>query len=164
MQLANARIVLNREGTDVPRKNLTPAEAQLIKSLYEPIVGGNPITHLEVIRDKEETPVQAAVIVSRDPDDPANQAKWKVRKRTPADEIRRLRSKYVGQAIEKFFPGMNPNMPETFEDAGFEENQAWQAPSKKQDSAVQRLKGPSDDDQFTFIAAEDGFDLSQLEK
>lgn len=158
-------MVLNREGTDVPRKNVTPAECQLLRSMYENICGCNPITLLEVVKGENDEPAQAAVIVERDQEEPANLKKARMRKRTSSDEIRRLRGKYTGATIEKFFPGLNPQLPETFEDAGFEEGQGWQTPEKNagSKSSINRLRGPADDDAFVFMDVPEGFDTSKLQ-
>lgn len=157
MQIANCRVVLNREGTDVFRGMITPAEAQLLRYQFEPQAGGNPITHLEILDG------EAAVIVKRDDEDPNNIAKAKKRKRGNNDEIRRLMGKYENKVIDKLFPGMNPTLPETFEEAGFSEKLAWQVPDQAGGKTqVQRLKGPASDEDFVFMDVPEGFDTSTL--
>lgn len=138
------------------RKNLTPAECQLLKNLYQPLTGSNPITQLEIIKDGEGVPARAAVVVSRDSKDPT---KVKMRVRTNSDEMRRLRGKYQETKLEKYFPGMNPSLPETFEECGFEEGLQWQQPEKNANSKQESIRpsGPGTYDDFVFMDAPDDF-------
>lgn len=40
MEIANVRLVLNKQGDDLPKNNVTPAEAMLLHVLHGPINGG----------------------------------------------------------------------------------------------------------------------------
>lgn len=163
MQIANIRLVLNAEGTDVQRKNVTPAEATLLRTMFEGLVRSNPVTLIEIVKGGNDEPAQAAVIVSRDHEDLNNSKKFKLRPRTNIDEIRRLKNKYDAKFVEKLFPGVNPSLPATFEDAGFEENLSWQEPSKLAKGSIHaRPRGPQTDDEFIFMDVPDDVDMNKL--
>lgn len=155
-------MVVNDQGTDVPKRMLTPAECQLLRAMYESIVRTNPVTNLQLIMGKNDEPAAAAVIVSRASDDLENESKFKLRMRTNADEKRRLVQKYGEKPVNGLFPGLNPNMPATFEEAGFEMGLAWQEPSRASKGKAEPTKrGPSDDDSFIFMDVPEGFDASK---
>lgn len=157
MQLGNCWIVLNKDGTNVFRRNVTPAEAQLLRNQFEAFCGGNPVTLLEILDG------EAGVIVKRDEENPSDLSKAKIRKRSNADEIRRLRGKYTDGIIKALFPGLNPELPATFEEAGFEEGKDWQAVSKGGKNE-RHLKGPADDSDFAFMAVPEGYDHAKMTK
>lgn len=98
MQLANIWFNLNELGSNVGKQGVTPAECQVIKRQFGYKSPGtnetsNPITHIDVL--KEEV------------------------KRTANEEYTRLCQRYGERLVKDMFPGENPNIPETFEKAGF---------------------------------------------
>jgi hypothetical protein len=110
MEIANVRVRLNKVGSDVPLKDVTPAEAMFLHILHGPSNGGlsfgEEFRHIEV--------VGKALVVEN----------GKSRDRTDAEELRRLSAKY-GQARDKdnkpilnsVWPDrLNPKLPATFKE------------------------------------------------
>jgi hypothetical protein len=98
MQLANVWFSLNELGSNVRKAGVTPAECQVLKRQFGYKAPGtnetsNPITHLDIL--KEEVT------------------------RSASDEYTRLCGRYGEKLVKDMFPGENPNIPETFEKAGF---------------------------------------------
>jgi hypothetical protein len=133
MNTINCRIRLN-EYHDGPGKKVTPAEALLLRALHNPSAA-----RFAVSASPEESanywkiiinPVPAGAATTRVPDakEPENEAKTTERPRTNAEELQRLRAKYSVRAksgapgshiVEDLFgPGLNPALPETFEEIG----------------------------------------------
>lgn len=88
MQVANCRCLLN-PGHDVAKKNVTPAEVVVLRSLHQRNVGKDPVTDLIVLGTIE---------------------------RSNATEVARLRMIYGEKAVKPLFPGINgEGISETFE-------------------------------------------------
>lgn len=152
-------LVLNREGSNVPKRNVTPAECVFLEASFKGVVGANPVTQLTIVDG-----ATAVVVMERDA---TTRAVTRKRERTPADEKRRLMNLY-GQAkgsndlIDKLFPGAKPAMAETFEEAGFTENLQFQAPDKSKQGQEQSAPMNRSDDDFMFVTAGEDFDPSTL--
>ena len=110
MEIANVRVRLSKDGSDVPKNDVTPAEAMFLHILHQANNGGltfgDEFKHIKVIG-------QAMV-----------QEGEKLRPRTDAEELRRLANKY-NQArnkknepiINEVWPDkFNPKLPQTFKD------------------------------------------------
>jgi hypothetical protein len=118
MQVANVRVLLTKVGSDVPLKNVTPAEAMVLHSLHSPHNGGLTFgekhNKIEIVGealvecdvpDKVE-PAKAAVQAVGKAGDasykpavaavPEKVVSFKKghRARKPSEELRRLRAKY----------------------------------------------------------------------
>jgi len=101
MQTATAWLKLNELGDNVQKKNITPSEALLLRAKFGYLIEGetaplNPLTHLALTEDVE---------------------------RGNAEEYGRLCHKYGAPVVKELFPGVNPKMPVTFEEVGFEESE-----------------------------------------
>jgi len=99
MQIGHAWVEINDLHDNVQLRNITPAEALVIRKQFGIKVPGqakptSPITHLDV---------RIAGIA-----------------RTKDDEFTRLVKKYGDRLIGTVFPGENPNIPLTFKEAGVE--------------------------------------------
>lgn len=116
MEIGECWLVLSKEGNNVKKSGVTPAEAQLLRELHGKNCGGNPITQLKVQGEAQVRGRSTDGVV--------------VRARTAKEEYSRLMSVYQQKTVKALFPGLNPQMPETFVEAGFEEGQAWQQVSK----------------------------------
>ena len=118
METASAWILLHDNGNNVFKKGRTPAEAQVLTKLHQPNVKKNPIVDLKITG-------QAASIASPAmPEELDNNGKVvkpatpiKLRPRTGPEEIARLRTIYHKHVINEMFPGANPKVPATFEEA-----------------------------------------------
>lgn len=105
MQIADARIRLNKLGSDVPVKGVTPAEAVLLHILHQGNNGGNTfgeeMDKIKILGDARGADGQAM--------------------RTDAEEMRRLMAKY-GRCVNKkgtriiklIWPELSPKLPKTF--------------------------------------------------
>jgi hypothetical protein len=144
MQIGNIRLVLNTHGSDTPKINVTPAECQLLQSQFQSIAGGNPITQLVISKETE-----ASVVISRALAEDSQEIVHR-RKRTDKEEILRLTQFYGQKLVSKLFPGLNPKLPETFEEAGFVENAQFQSPAQR-DTGNAYPQGPQTLDDFVSI-------------
>lgn len=122
MQLANARIVLDRFGSSVQKNNITPAQAQVLQEIHQSNVGTCPVVDLKIIGDAKATVVTGV--------DSEGNAVEKVVDRTDRMEVRRLVQEYGVKRVAMMFPGKNPVLPKTFEEAEFQEGASYQAPAK----------------------------------
>jgi hypothetical protein len=133
MQIANVRLRLNKVGSDVPLKDVTPAEAMFLHILHGPSNGGSTFGEefekITVIGSAKvqgpATPAKPAVGVPGQPGFVAAvPASDGLRDRTPAEEYRRLAARYNGARdklnkpiIESIWPDrLNPKMPDTFKE------------------------------------------------
>ena len=115
MQLAKAWLVIDKRGSNVPIKGMTPAELQLICSTWTDFIGRHPVHDLVIIGNS---------------------------KRDDALEFQRLKEKHGGSIKDRktpkvamLYPGANPKLPQTFEELG----QIYQ------DSLSKELKEPRPD-------------------
>lgn len=151
MEIASAWVVINGLGSNVPKHGITPAEAILLRNKLQPIIGGNPVTQIEVTGEAvvatewDEVPVaegskQMKSVVT------------KTRPRTSEDEYNRLVNKYGETAVKAAWPGdpSGVTLPESFEKAKFELGAQWQQ-VKKVDPA--RMTRALKDDDMVFIEA-----------
>lgn len=90
METATGRVILDKQGSDVPVSRITPAEVLVLRSIHMNSVGKDPVTNLKV--DKEQV------------------------KRSGAQEKARLLGKYAKDVIEKMFPGVSPSLPTSFDE------------------------------------------------
>ena len=110
MEIANVRVRLTKVGSDVPLKDVTPAEALLLHILHGPSNGG--LTFGDEF-DKIEVVGTAQVVENGKP-----------RPRKDAEELRRLLGKYNGARNNKNEPiinsiwpdKLNPKLPQTFKE------------------------------------------------
>lgn len=98
MQVANCWLILDKYGSNVPKKNITPAELIILVKDRQDIIGKFPIHNLVVHEGLKS-------------------------RLTPAQERIRLRHKYGQNKDKKFkidvvFPGETTKLPETFEETG----------------------------------------------
>lgn len=140
MEIANCRLRLNKVGSDVPLKDVTPAEAMFLHIIHGPQNGGmsfgEEFSKIEVVGqamvvaqvpDKVEpdtnVPAKAAVGVAGQPNFvaavPASVVKGKVVStkeglvpRTDAQELKRLSAKYNGARNKKNEPIINTIWPD----------------------------------------------------
>lgn len=115
METATVRIVLNKVGSDVPKSDVTPAEAMFLHILHGPANGGKTFGE-----KMDNIKVDGTAMVSELDKD----GKAKLRPRTDAEELTRLLSKYK-QALNKkgepiineIWPDrFNPKLPQTFKE------------------------------------------------
>ena len=122
---------------------VTPAECQLLQATFQGVAGGNPITHLVIAKDTE-----ASVVNRRETED-GEEATSHV-KRTEKQEIFRLTRMYGEKIVQKLFPGLNPRLPETFEEAGYVEGAMFQAPAQS-DKGKGNPMGPNSLEDFVMM-------------
>ncbi len=91
MKLANVVLKLDKIGTSVPLKKVTPSEVMFLVADHHPNAGGDPILKLEELDEEVDI--------------------------TPSQERRRLAEKYGARRVSKFYPGPIPTLPQTFEEA-----------------------------------------------
>lgn len=136
MEQIKCRVRLN-EYQDSRVKLVTPAEALLLRFMHD----GPAHTHsagAESIEDKNKfwkfivgaEPAGVAEVQYADPkhEDPETEAPLLSRPRTTQEEVARLRREYNvrgksnqpgSHIVEDLFPGLSPQLPETFEEIGF---------------------------------------------
>lgn len=103
MELANARLRLNKVGSDVPIVGLTPAESLLLHVLHQANNGGSTFGE-----DFDKIKI-------------IGEAKTGDKPRTNSEELARLKAKY-GHCVTKkgdsiiglVWPGLNPELPQKF--------------------------------------------------
>lgn len=110
MQTANAWVETNDLHDNVNMRELTPAEALIVRKQFGIKVAGqskptNPITHMKI----NSTDIN----------------------RSKDDEFTRLTRKYGEKLVTQVFPGENPNIPMTFKEIGFEESDVATPPAGK---------------------------------
>lgn len=95
MQLANCLLVLNEFKSSVPKKNITPAEAQFLVLAHSENAGQISVTQLKVLTETVT--------------------------RSSAEEKQRLAALYINKhtdpkrvTVESIWPGVNAKLPETF--------------------------------------------------
>lgn len=106
MKLANARLLIGLEDSDIPLFGVTPAEVLILVKERGPRVGKCPVKNIQEIGE-------AKVFTGRDEEGRPTGA----RARSEALELDRLRMKYGEKIVAKHFPGTRPSLPETFEEA-----------------------------------------------
>lgn len=116
MKLATVVYNLTKEGHHIVRENVTPAEHLLIVAEHHANAGGKPVVSVK------ETGDTTKVEVEEEKDDgKGGKVKVKVTKtvpaRTAADEVTRLSGRYAANKINFLFPGADPKMPTTFDEA-----------------------------------------------
>lgn len=88
MPLADITLRLDKNGSDMDLKNITPAELLFLCAEHHANAGGNPISKC--------VPIGKSV------------------RRDPRIERKRLMAKYSAKKINLLFPGTEPKLPETF--------------------------------------------------
>ena len=140
MEVANVRLRLTKVGSDVPLRDVTPAQAMLLHILHGPANGGMTFgeefekinvvgTAKVVVTPAVVEPLVPAVGVKGQigyqPEIPAKTVKEAVlRDRTDAEELRRLgalysqaRNKKNEPIIDQIWPDkFNPKLPQTFKE------------------------------------------------
>lgn len=97
MLTASVWLTMDKNGSNVHKHNVTPAEAMLLVSMHHAAAGGNPIKTREGV---------------------LNLTNVKVEKRTAREEKHRLLNFYSPKKVNALFPGAMPQMPSDFEEAG----------------------------------------------
>lgn len=141
MELANARLVLNKLGSDVPVVGLTPAEAVVLHILHQGNNGGSTFGD-----DFKKITVTGEAVVELEAGKPATPAKGVVgqpgfvaavaavpaknRPRTDNEELRRLTSKYAGcvnktgqKIVKLIWPSGDAKLPAKFSELKWNEIQ-----------------------------------------
>src|SRR3990172_1697949 len=90
MKVANARLVLNKFGSDVALTDITPAEVLFLTAEHHTNAGKAPVTQL-IEKDEVE--------------------------RTVSEELDRLTQRYPMEKLSVLFHGAIPTLPSTFEEA-----------------------------------------------
>jgi hypothetical protein len=143
MRTINCRIKVN-EHQDVAGRGITPAEAVLLRAMHDPTAAKYA---------KAEAPEQQkkfwGVIV--------NPIAAEEVTRSNGEEVARLRGKYHQRAksqahdshfIDDIFPGMNPELPETFAEIGLEiappAEKAAKTEEPKAEPVVRKTKAQKD--------------------
>lgn len=143
MEIANARLVLNKFGSDTPLKDITPAEAMFLHILHGPSNGGktfgeefDKIQIVGTAKVEVSPAIIEPMVPARGtpgnpgyaPEVPAKVVKAAVlRDRTDAEELSRLVGKYNGARDKKNEPiinsiwpdRFNPKLPQTFKELDF---------------------------------------------
>jgi hypothetical protein len=128
MQVANCRLLLHENGSDIPLKLVTPAELLLLVKMHTSNVKRWPVTDLKIVEGQEAASIDRpaeyydADVYGND-DQITHRAgslkkKATYRARTIQEELARLRSKYNKKDIEDVYPGADPTriMPLTFDE------------------------------------------------
>lgn len=100
MKLADVVIRLSKEGHDVPRSDVTPAELLLLVAEHHANAGGDPI-----------------VSITETGDTTMKEGDETVETRTVSEEVGRLKMRYGSHKVEHLFQGAIPNLPATFDEA-----------------------------------------------
>ena len=100
MEIANTRVRLNKVGSDVPLNDITPAEAMLLHILHGAANGGSTFGE-----EFEKLTVTGTAKVKEGE---------KLRDRTDAEELARLRAKYSMARNNKNEPIVNTVWPDRF--------------------------------------------------
>lgn len=125
MQVANCRLLLHDNGSDVALSFVTPAEVALLGKMHMGNVKQWPIKDLKVMPGEAASIASPAEYYTQDEFDvngektiKAGDIKTKAtyRPRTDAEELSRLRRKYHKTTIDAAFPGLNPVLPKTFDE------------------------------------------------
>lgn len=134
MEIADVRVRLDKLGSDVPKKDVTPAEALVLHVIHQANNGGSTygeemdkikvtgeaqeVSHVEdEVRDKKRNLITPAKPVFRD------------EPRTDVEELKRLTRKYGNltnkrgdKILNLIFPDkMNPKLPQAFSDLKWKE-------------------------------------------
>ncbi len=103
MKQADIELKIDRFGSSVPLKGVTPAEVLYLVADHHINAGGDPI--IELVEKGE-----AQTVTGTSPD-----GKAIVRPRTAGEEIQRLRRKYPSRNLAKVFgTSFEPNLPTDF--------------------------------------------------
>lgn len=133
MEIANGRLRLNKVGSDIPIVGLTPAEALVLHILHQGNNGGSTFgEEFDKIKVEGEAKVEteAAVPEEKDLDGKVTQkaVAAKIRVRTDAEELRRLKAKYGSNVNKKgdrivglIWPGVDVKLPQKFSELNWKE-------------------------------------------
>jgi hypothetical protein len=89
MQTANGRVIVGYKDSDVMVSGVTPAEAAFLWDQFHANAGKCPLISMKLGPEV---------------------------KRTDREEFARLRSKYIVDKLNKFYPGENPRLAQRFDD------------------------------------------------
>lgn len=136
MEIAIVRLHLNKQGDDLPKNDVTPAEAMFLHVLHGPYSGGktfgdefSKITVVGTAMVQDKVIDVATVGKPGDKDYKAGTMKDGLRPRTDIEELARLRKKYSGAKdkagkpiIDIVFPNrLKPELPQKFSDIKWKE-------------------------------------------
>ena len=143
MKTIHCRILQN-EYQDVPGRDVTPAEALILRYIHDP----GAATQAKAAANEAEKGNCWKFLRNVKPGGVAqtviDEDSGKTRKRTNAEEAGRLRRKYLmrgkgGQGthiLDDIFPGENPDLPETFEEIGLIVPEPAEPPAKEKKAAA----------------------------
>lgn len=133
MQLASCTVKLTPLN-EVHKPSVTPAEVYILRHIHQRNAGGDAVHSLVLHLVRKHVPVRgkkSKEVVTKDPVD--YQPK-------PGREAARLKAKYGKEPVqggvfwfEKFYPGANPVLPETFDEVAYrapEQAQAGEASTR----------------------------------
>lgn len=123
MQLAHAWLKVNELGDLSRVQNITPAQAILLRAHFGVRIEGearpvNPLEHLHITGETD---------------------------RSSSEEYARLTRIYGAAVMKEAFPGEAPEMPKTFEAAGFEETEEKEPKKGKEQVTPELAKIPRGD-------------------
>lgn len=101
MERANVWVEINDLHDTVHIKNVTPAQAVILRSQFGVTVEGQPMPISPIVHLHKQEPVH----------------------RTASEEYARLRRIFPPKIVQDAFPGQNPNIPMTFAEIGLSETE-----------------------------------------
>lgn len=90
MKNATCWLIVEKHGSNVPKTDITPAEAQVLVHIHHRFIGKCPVTDVKEGKDIERTDVQ---------------------------EVNRLKSKYGSKVVEELYGKVNHRLPKSFDEA-----------------------------------------------
>jgi len=125
MQIANFNLILNKFGSSIPKRGVSPGEYKAMLVEHGANVGGSVIESktFELVGDKQVV-VRREEVLGEDGKPkigPDGKPVLKVigRTITPPEEMALLRRKYKRTTLEGLYPGLNPDLlPRTFKELG----------------------------------------------
>jgi hypothetical protein len=112
MELYNVYVHLDEKGSGVFKNAVTPAEAQLLQYEHEDLAKKFPLTEVKLTGTAQSIKTVATV------DDEGKPVPAVLKNRTDAEELARLKTKYLPDSIEAVFgKGKNVKLPATWNEA-----------------------------------------------
>jgi len=102
MQVADCVLTLNKLGSTVPLRGITPGELTLLNIMHKNNAGRTPVEKSALTNVREEKTLHLPE---------AGDKQW-----TNAAEVARLRAKYPAAIWRDVFGGANPALPKTFDE------------------------------------------------
>jgi hypothetical protein len=105
MQIATLWVHTHKNGSNVFKKGVTPAEAMVYVRQFKDLVGRFPLTDISILGT-----AQSVKSFGED-------GKPVLKARTDGEEIARLHAMFSKRLLDEMFPGARPKLPETFDEA-----------------------------------------------